>query len=288
MPERAAFGRAMREIALIPEDEILPINRLAIVVWDLDIRAIGPARVLGTSIEPSKHGVVGSPTHGVRGVIGNRKVREAWQHIHEAVRRCTTHPPCIVECVGDLGIELTRLDLISARGVLQNLIIPPALDVKINPPAGIVDMVQYTLQALAVHVGIQDAVGTEIIDLIDVVVADDIADADLIPLPAIEGKLPLGHEGIVGPGDWGESAPQPVRKGATHIIRVEHAHDRKAQFVDERKPFILDALQRQAITFPAHLIGKRPLVPRHRARGLGQTGQGKRRDAREQRPREKK
>ncbi len=149
-------------------------------------------------------------------------------------------------------------------------------------------MVHHTLQALAVHMGIQDAVGTEIIDLIDVVVADDIADADLIPLPAIEGKLPLGHEGIVGPGDWGESAPQPVRKGATHIIRVEHAHDRKAQFVDERKPFILDALQRQAITFPAHLIGKRPLVPRHRARGLGQTGQGKRRDAREQRPREKK
>ena len=177
----------------------------------------------------------------------------------------------MVDGFGRIGIELVQLGLISSNSVPLNLVISKVADVEVDPPVGIVDMVHHALQALAINVGVEDAVSTEVIDLIQIVVADFVEYADLIPLSSIQGKLTLSNCGVAGPRDRREAATQKVDKGATRVLVIEHAHDREAKFIDERETLKCDSLYRQAIVAATHFIGKRPPVPRNLSRHLSRT-----------------
>ena len=157
------------------------------------------------------------------------------------------------------------------NGVPLNLVITAVADIEVDPPVGIVDMVHHALQALAINVGVKDAVDTEVIDLIQVVVADLVAYADLIPLPSIQGKLTLCNCGIAGPRDRREATTQTVDIGATHVIVIEYAYDRETKFIDERETLKFYSLYRQAIIVATHFIGKCPFVPFDVSRHLCRT-----------------
>ncbi len=148
-------------------------------------------------------------------------------------------------------------------------------------------MVHYTLQPLTVNVGVKETVRTEVVHLVDVVAADHIANADLIPLLSIERKLTFCNESTAGPRDGCEGASQPVCIGSTRVIVVEYAHDWEVYSGDYRKTLKLHSLQRQAIKSAAHLIRKRPPVPRNSPRRLGQTRYWESQDARQKHTSEK-
>ena len=184
----------------------------------------------------------------------------------------------MVQCFGCIGVELIQLGRITGRGLQLNLIVTGVIDVEVDSPVGIVDMVHHAHQALAINVGIKDAIATEVIDLVHVVGADLVAYADLIPLLSIQCKFTPTNCGVASPWDRLEVATQTVGKGATRVIVVENKHDREADFLDERETLKFHPLQRQAIIVPTHFIAKPPTVPIDASRQLCQTqsweGQG--------------
>lgn len=62
-------------------------------------------------------------------------------------------------------------------------------------------IVHHTLETLAINVGVKQTVIAEVVDLVDIVAADLISNADLVPLPAIEGKFTFGDDGITDSGN---------------------------------------------------------------------------------------
>ena len=111
------------------------------------------------------------------------------------------------------GIELLANHHVAGTLVAQDPVIARPVQVEVDPPVRIVHVVDDALQALAVDVSFQDAVGAEVIDLVDVVAADLVADADLVPLLAIERELAFSDGGVVGPGYRRQGATQPIGIG---------------------------------------------------------------------------
>ena len=131
------------------------------------------------------------------------------------------------------SVELLGDDFKAGTRVLQYLVIGITIDIEVDAPVRVVHMIGDALQALAVDVGVEGAVGTEVISLVDIVVADDVAHADFIPLPAVDREFPQRDRGVICPGDRSYGPARQIDKRATDVVLVEHTHDRETDGPDQ-------------------------------------------------------